>query len=313
MVTVVGVRCAFVMSISACVLAVTADPIRAQVGHVSLVGTMEITYSRGRAGADGPIFGSDSPRSTSGGVDISGGPGRGSRDRGAGGGPVRIPGDMQAYAPIAHPSVVAHRDAIVEREAQQKTATETRINVARQAVADVAGPLAAALAGSRTLASRPGTIVPSYRRGRSRGSVEAPDGAGGAPDVRLLPSARNRRLASTELSECCMDAFGEIRSEWVLEHEAQQIESVVREKVEAAAEAVEPAVDAAGRVGRSTLEGAVQGAIKGATTGAVLGGPAGIVPGAKTGAVKGAIDGFNDGMADEVLRAEPPTFPEEQD
>ena len=97
----------------------------------------------------------------------------GGSSRGAGSGPVRISGDMQAYAPMAHPTVVAQRDAMAERVAKQTIATEARINVARQTVAELAGPLAAAFDGSRALAGR--TIVPSYRRGRLRGSGEAPD------------------------------------------------------------------------------------------------------------------------------------------
>ena len=195
--TVVGVRYMFVMSVSACVLAVTADPICAQDVEITF-GPTEITYSRGRAGANGPIF------DRANGVDISGGPGRGSGDRGgAGGGQVEIPRDMQAYAPTAHPTVVAHRDVMAERAAQQQSATEAHISAARQAVADLAGPLATAFHGSRTLASR--TIVPSYRRGRSRGSGEAPD-IGGllgaiADQVTLYRAGRENRRMNEALDE----------------------------------------------------------------------------------------------------------------
>ena len=138
---------------------------------------------------------------------------------------------------------------------------------------------------------------------------------GPVPDVRALPAARNRRLASTALAECCVDVFGEIRSEWVLVHEAQELESVVGKKVEAAAEAAEPVIDAAGRVSRSTLEGAVGGAIDGAARGAILVGPPGIIPGGKAGAIKGAVDSFSKSVAEEVYRAsspESPPLPEEQ-
>ena len=204
--TAVGVRYASVMTVSVCVLTATAGPIRAQ--DITFGPTVAI-HSRGHAGADGPMFDSKSrSRSANGAVDISGSrrvPG----DRGgAAGRRAEIPGDMQAYAAMAHPSVVAHRAAAGERDAQERLATEARISDARREVADLTRPLAAALSAGRPLAGRPGTMVPSYRRGAvrgSRGSGQAPD-IGGllgafADQVALYREGRENRRMNEALDE----------------------------------------------------------------------------------------------------------------
>lgn len=102
---------------------------------------------------------------------------------------------------------------------------------------------------------------------------------------------------------CCIDEYGEIRDEWVLQQGAEEMLDVAADAATSTAESLQPAIDATGRVIESTVAGAVEGAVKGAVRGGIVGGPAGAATGAQTGAVHGAIEGLAEGIVDEVFPA----------